>query len=435
MICKEEPFSIAKYFQRKNAINLSPEYQRQANAWTRTKKLTFLDTLFRGYDVPKIYLHELPKNGGLHTYALVDGKQRLQCIWDFLDDQIPLGESMEDFVPTDRDQQANRPYPKAGDCFSGLDSFWQDEFKSIPLSTVVIHDADIDDIEDLFGRLNDGEPLNSAEKRNAKGGSMCRLIRELADEHDFFKEVLPIRNKRDRHRDLVARFLLIENGIRTSGEPYCTIKKIFLDALVVDNKRMGEADIKKLKASVFKQLNALCKIFGKKSHLLKKAGYAQLYYLFAKEMEKHYASEKLFSEIGDFLVYFDEKRAELRADDNEQHEANDDNIRFGRFERLTQQANDKNSLEDRVEFMKEFFLKKYPGTKLRDPKRNFSDAERRVLYYRSGNKCAECGKEFKNFGDFYADHVVQWAHGGQTTLANAQALCNSCNAKKNKKVA
>jgi len=26
-----------------------------------------------------------------------------------------------------------------------------------------------------------------------------------------------------------------------------------------------------------------------------------------------------------------------------------------------------------------------------------------------------------------ADHRVQWAHGGATTLANARALCKKCN--------
>ena len=433
MRCETGKKTIGRFFLDKNAIDLSPEYQRESNAWGRERKELFLDTLFNEYDVPKLYLHELPTNGGLHTHALVDGKQRLQCIWDFLDDKIKLA---QDFVlkPNTPGTAGAKPWPKSGDTFRNLDTWWQEWFKGINLDVAYIFEAEVSDIEDMFFRLNNGEPLNAAETRNAFGGDMCRLVREVA-EHNFFKEILPIANKRYQHLDLAARFLLIESGIRQGRESYCTLKKPFLDDLVRNNRNLSESDSERLKAAVAKQLNALCKIFEPKSHLLKKAGYSQLYYLFAKEMEIRYAGGKLFSEMNDFLVHFDQQRAEMRADVDEQHEANDDNNRFGQFERLTQQANDKNSLKQRVEFMKEFFLREYPGTKVRDRRRNFSEAERRVLYYRSGKKCAECEKEFSNFGDFEADHVVQWAHGGETIMANAQALCHDCNAKKNKKVA
>ena len=438
MRCSTENFTIAKFFQWKNSINLSPEYQRQGHAWALAKKQLFLDTLFREYDVPKIYMHKLPTNGGLHIYSLVDGKQRLQCIWDFLGDAIPLGDF--DYAPARPPQKNNKPYPQKGDTFSDLSPFWQDEFKAISLATVIIEDANTadgggDDIEDLFLRLNNGEPLNAAEKRNAMVGDMCRLVRELAEEHDFFQKVLPISNARYQHLDLAARFLLIENSKRQTQEPFCILKKKFLDDLVKNNRQMSAADSGRLKTAVVNQLNSLCKIFKGKNELLKKAGYSQLYYLFVKEVETHYASEKLFSEMSDFLVYFDQKRTAFRADDNELHETGDDYARLAQFELFMQQGNDKLSLKTRVEIMKEFFLRKNPNTKSLDPKRNFSEGERRAVYYSSGGKCAKCEKKFNNFGDFEADHVIQWAHGGETTLANAQALCKSCNAKKNKKVA
>ena len=210
MRCETDKKTIGRFFLDKNAIDLSPEYQRESNAWGRERKELLLDTLFNEYDVPKLYLHKLPTNGGLHTHALVDGKQRLQCIWDFLDDKIKLA---QDFVlkPNTPGTAGAKPWPKSGDTFRNLDTWWQEWFKGINLDVVYILEAEVSDIEDMFFRLNNGEPLNAAETRNAFGGDMCRLVREVA-EHNFFKEILPIANKRYQHLDLAARFLLIEEG-------------------------------------------------------------------------------------------------------------------------------------------------------------------------------------------------------------------------------
>ena len=54
MYCETKTFTIGKFFVEKNAINLSPEYQRESGAWGREKQQLFLDTLFNQYDVPKI---------------------------------------------------------------------------------------------------------------------------------------------------------------------------------------------------------------------------------------------------------------------------------------------------------------------------------------------------------------------------------------------
>ena len=74
----------------------------------------------------------------------------------------------------------------------------KEHFKGQKLSVVLIQKASEEDIEELFSRLNNGEPLNAAEKRNAMGGDMCVLIRDVA-KHDFFKKHLSVSNKRYQH--------------------------------------------------------------------------------------------------------------------------------------------------------------------------------------------------------------------------------------------
>ena len=431
MYCETKTFTIGKFFVEKNSINTSPEYQRQGSVWNLDSRNRFLHTLFMKYDVPKIYMHKLKTNGGSHVYALIDGKQRLQCIWDFLNDDIELGN--EEYRFTDASERKHAPFPQPGNKFSALSNFWQEQFKAIQLDVVLIHEADTDDIEELFLRLNNGEPLNAAEYRNAMGGDMCDLIRKVA-EHNFFKKTLyNNENKRYRHYDLAARFLLIEANVLRNDEPFCILKKRFLDDMVREKDRMPAPEKKKLGDMVSKQLNVLTKIFDNRDVLLKGAGYPQLYYLFAKTMERDYADEKLLTAMKEFLLEFDKERTKIRKLTPDE-KPDERHAYFDEFERLTQQANDKVSLEKRVATMIQFFLEKNPGTKVRDPQRTFSTAERYAIYHRSNGQCEECKKPL-HYSEFRADHEIQWAHGGETSLDNARALCTSCNAKFNARVA
>ena len=441
MYCETKHFNIGKFFVEKNAINVSPEYQRQAGVWGRAKQQLFLHTLFASYDVPKIYMHKLPTNGGLHEYALVDGKQRLQCIWDFMEGNVELGAEHNDFEPNSNAQKQNTPFPSKGNRYSDLSVYWQEQFRAINLDVVVIHEADEHDIESLFMRLNNGESLKAAELRNAMGGNMCSLVRDVA-EHKFFKEVLPTPNKRYLHYDIAAKFLLIEETILEGGSllddehmkgGYCTLKKRFLDALVKKHTTTKEGAIKKRHSAVNTQLNALCQVFSRKPELLKKPGYPQLYYLFVKNMQRLYGHEKMVSLLSDFIEKFTVKRYEVLGLDPE-NRTEELHRYLAEFERLMQQGNDKMSLEERVSIMVRFFLQANPDVELLDSKRLFSNAERYVIYIRGGKKCAEC-KTPLEFSEFEADHVAQWAHGGKTSLENAQVLCVACNSKKNNRAA
>lgn len=72
------------------------------------------------------------------------------------------------------------------------------------------------------------------------------------------------------------------------------------------------------------------------------------------------------------------------------------------------------------------------GHRQRDPQRAFSEAQRRAIFARAGERCEHTSL----FGlrctsrPTHADHVQPWSRGGATTLANAQALCARHNLQK-----
>lgn len=80
---------------RNGQLDLNPPYQRRS-VWTRKDRQFFLDTIFRNYPSPAIFLHKTIDDGGKSTYHVVDGKQRTQTILDFVADKIAVRKDFGD---------------------------------------------------------------------------------------------------------------------------------------------------------------------------------------------------------------------------------------------------------------------------------------------------------------------------------------------------
>jgi hypothetical protein len=227
--------------------------------------------VLNGYDIPKIYFHKFPKPKKIgkhsYSYAVIDGKQRLLSIWGFIDGAFPLNDSFE-FQPDPNLQAGGLTYAELGRKYPKLKL----RFDSYPLSIIAIETDDLDIIEDMFSRLNEAVPLSAAEKRNAYPGPLPKIIRRLTKE-TFFVGRLPFPNKRYRHLDLAAKFLLIEDLNKATDT-----KKVYLDAFVRGWQDKKAADGKKLGDSVGTVLHAMASCFVAQDVLLRSVGMVTLYY-------------------------------------------------------------------------------------------------------------------------------------------------------------
>ena len=59
MHCNTENFNLGRLYVIRSSINESPEYQRESAVWSPEKRELFIDSLINGYDIPKIYFHDL----------------------------------------------------------------------------------------------------------------------------------------------------------------------------------------------------------------------------------------------------------------------------------------------------------------------------------------------------------------------------------------
>jgi uncharacterized protein with ParB-like and HNH nuclease domain len=80
---------IDKIYKRRDRYEI-PEWQREV-VWGDSKKQNLIDTILRGWKLPKFYFLRITENP--EGYEVVDGQQRLSAIYEFSDNELLLSES------------------------------------------------------------------------------------------------------------------------------------------------------------------------------------------------------------------------------------------------------------------------------------------------------------------------------------------------------
>ena len=264
------------YSERKE-INLSPVVSTSGRRVDVGKETALIDSILNDYDIPKIYFHTLSKEEFARTgirYSVIDGRQRLQTIWDFMDGDFTLSPEF--------DYQRDETIDLSGLSYADIAKQHPKirvKFDSsiLPVVTVTVSGDDLDLIEDMFSRLNEAVPLNAAEKRNAIGGMLVEAIRDVAD-HDFFSQKVRFGNGRYQHREVAARFLLTEESLMSDGHIVDT-KKVYLDNLARKYHSDKQRHVVHLRRRVCDVLDAMCAEFVDDDELLQAQGILVVYYL------------------------------------------------------------------------------------------------------------------------------------------------------------
>jgi hypothetical protein len=193
------------------------EYQR-GEAWSETQKAGFIDSLFRLYPVPALFLWKRVEKGGLDgavvtKFEIVDGQQRLTALRDFADNKfelLPVQGGTRLRLPK---SVAARPAPWACRNYEALSDDLRLQFDTTRISVFVIGpETHADEIRDLFIRLQSGTALSRQQIRDAWPGKLGPYIEKLAGKLDRrpTMELFGLVDKRgQRLEDEDARDLLV----------------------------------------------------------------------------------------------------------------------------------------------------------------------------------------------------------------------------------
>ncbi|AZI55147.1 DUF262 domain-containing protein [Epilithonimonas vandammei] len=190
-----------------NIIKLDPEFQREG-VWTLKQKSELIESIIIGIPLPILYIKE-NKEG---DWILIDGRQRLSTIFDFMDNKFQLSnlsilKEYNGFKFSEEKESENVSTSSNKDF---LKPNIRGKIEDVNLVLHIIREPTPERLTyDLFDRVNrGGTRLNNQEMRNAiYQGSCTKFLKTLSKINTFRLVTSNIPTQRMKDRYLILRTL------------------------------------------------------------------------------------------------------------------------------------------------------------------------------------------------------------------------------------
>jgi Protein of unknown function DUF262 len=177
---------------KNNQLDLDPPYQRRS-VWTAKDRRFFLDTVFRNFPSPAIFLYKNIDDNGAVTYHVVDGKQRLQTILNFVINKIRIGDDFGDA------RLAGKRWKDISTETELKRAFWN---YRVPVEMIDARDGAL--VNAVFDRLNrNSRKLTQQELRHAKFDGWFISVAEREADNDYWRDLgIATRSRSKRMTDV-----------------------------------------------------------------------------------------------------------------------------------------------------------------------------------------------------------------------------------------
>jgi hypothetical protein len=376
-------------------LDLSPEYQR-GPVWSKSRQALLIDSMLKGYDLPKFYVRELANDDDREVYEVVDGLQRLTSMVNFMNGDFGL--------PKDSAYSGMR--------YADLPESVGEIFDSYQLNFTVLVGFEDSDVRDMFLRLQNGLKLNAAEELNAVAGEMHDFVESIS-RMAFFERKTCFSASRGANRHVAAQISLL------ALQGYGDVRKKDLIKVYTTFRNSKPEDLSKQLKQV---LNWLENAFEDKDPSLRNRGQTVSIVMAAFDLWGKFV---LSGAEGAFVKAIHEFDAHVVRGDKDLKDY---------ATAISHSSDQAKSIEIRREFLLAHLGDFTRGLPRKDSRRSFSLPERVLAWYASEGQCQTSGCTNKiNFQDFHADHIRPWSKGGATTLNNLQVLCPQHNLEKGAK--
>ena len=277
----------------KHTLDFCHPIQRQSGQWDgdKLKKSLLIHSILAGYPVPPIYCLKEALDEKNFSYSILDGKQRLQTAFDFVDGRYSLNEETPSVVID------GITYELGGKYFTDLEMECQQEILRFKFTIYGFEDADDDLIEEIFFRLNNSAPLSKPQKSMALTGVRNAAFIKSILSDKFFSEICQFsalqRRKSDDMCTLLQAMMLLDS--RYEGYEYASIS--------ADETMYYAASIKnnyseKQKEKLFDIIDYLEKVFPKPEKMVKKINIPILMMTADIAMGKDHSAAKNLYRVG-----------------------------------------------------------------------------------------------------------------------------------------
>jgi len=205
-----------------NGLILDESFQRTGDVWGTKDKVKFIESILMDIPIPFIYLAE-GKRGNL---IVIDGRQRLTALFDYLDGKYPLRNI--EFFPHLKNKKVDK--------LIGELETYKTKIEDYHLYVIKIKMSTPEEFKlQIFARVNKtGMQLNSQEIRHAlHQGESTILLEKLSEKYN----ILPKSRMKDRY--LILRYISLRlyylgklfNYEKNKSVQYSTINTFLGDAM------------------------------------------------------------------------------------------------------------------------------------------------------------------------------------------------------------
>lgn len=153
--------------------------QRAGSQWSVLQKSLLIHSMLSGYPIPPVYFLKSKDAQGNTIYDVLDAKQRLTSVFEFVDGEYTLHASTPE-VTVD-----GVVYDLANMCFEDLSDECRDEILGYRFSIYCLEDCTDEEVEEIFARLNNSTPLSPIQKcRSVLGMELSGWLRGIC-QSDF----------------------------------------------------------------------------------------------------------------------------------------------------------------------------------------------------------------------------------------------------------
>lgn len=294
-------------YDNKDTLQMDHVIQRQSGQWDgdKLKKSLLIHSILADYPVPPVYCLKEAVNEKGYSYSILDGKQRLTTVFDYIDGRYPLDAETPSVAIDDTTYELGSKY------FTDLDTECQQEILNFKFTIYGFEDADDDLIEEIFFRLNNSTPLSKPQKAMPLCGvENAKFIKSLLSDR-FFSEICQFsalqRRKSDDMCTLLQSMMLLDN--KHAGYEFTSISadEIMRYASHIKNNYSEEQ-----KERLYDIIDFLEKVFPEKDRMLKKINIPIVILTADTAMGKDYNARKNIYRVGPmyfrqwFAYFFDE---------------------------------------------------------------------------------------------------------------------------------
>ena len=283
--------------------------------WERSRKSALIESMILGYPVPSIFAKRIDdgtgKRGG-NIYYIMDGKQRLSTIKEYLNDEFDLTDlPTVKYIDNTTGEEVSEDI--SGMKFSELPEGLQDVLNSVMFSIIYFDNLTPTEERELFKRLNAGKPLSTKSKVLAS----CKDIESMLDigQHELFNEMLTekARNNKNQVSIIVKSWCMLNKPIDDISFESKALNQLTENLVISADERAVLEEVFNLTVDthttlLFHKHNKVARKLYTETHLIALIPY------FAVAIKKKYDSEKMAEWI--FSFFDNENSASVSAEYN-----------------------------------------------------------------------------------------------------------------------